>query len=768
MEGRVLLASQLFAKALTGVNATVSAESLKLDAANNSYVTGSFTGSFTIDGTTLTSAGSNDIFVAKFNSGGGLAWARQMGSTNIADGDYGRGVAVDANGNVVIIGFFSGATDFGGGPVSPVGSRDVFVAKYDNNGNYLWSRTYGGVGFDLGPSVSVDPAGNVYTIGAFQGRVNFGGTVLDSVGDFDTFLMKFDPNGNPLWAKRLGGVGDDRGFSITTDAAGNTYSTGIFSVIASVIAPGTTLTSTGSTDIFAVKTDTNGNVVWARGYGGLSADTGTSIAVDGAGNVYLTGEFVGAAKFGSINLQNTSNNGTGDAFLARLNPDGSLAWVRNYGGNNVDQGFNVTTDPFGFAYVTGVFRGTANFGGQSLTSLGGFDVFVVKVHPNGGVVDASSFGSSADDQAYQIAAQGANGRFAVVGNYGGPTTIGGVAMPAPSGAFLIHFNNTKPQADFDNIRVTQPAVYRLSTAQWFVRGGNGIGRMQTTYGTTNLSDIPIVGDFDGDGLADPALYRESTAQWFIQRSSNNYISELFRPNFGWAGVDIPVPGDYDGDGKTDPAVYRPTNAQWYVQFSSQNYASVLLIPNGFGWPGVDIPAPGDYDGDGKTDPAVYRPTDAKWYATQSSKNYAGTLLTPNGFGWAGVDIPAPGDYDGSGKTQVAIFRPLNGTYYISQPGGGTRTVGFGGPNYLDLPVQTAIGALKRFNLLPAGITSASRSASQFTAPGTGAAVASLSAARPAEPVASPFDPSTTAGRDWSGLISRRLSAVRPRTVVNQA
>ncbi|MGE3822303.1 MAG: FG-GAP repeat domain-containing protein, partial [Isosphaeraceae bacterium] len=193
-----------------------------------------------------------------------------------------------------------------------------------------------------------------------------------------------------------------------------------------------------------------------------------------------------------------------------------------------------------------------------------------------------------------------------------------------------------------------------------------------------------------------------------------------------------------------------------------------LVPNGFGWPGVDLPAPGDYDGDGKTDPAVYRPTTAQWFAQLSSQNYVGRQIAPGGFGWPGVDIPAPGDYDGSGKTQIAVYRPQEGAYYVRLPGGSTRRVPYGGPNYMDLPLLAPIGALKRFGLLPGGVFSASRSAALATAPNSSAGTLAILDASAPPPLASPFATESTSPLNWSDLIHRRLSAVRPRTVVNQA
>ncbi|HVL28005.1 MAG TPA: VCBS repeat-containing protein, partial [Acidimicrobiales bacterium] len=150
----------------------------------------------------------------------------------------------------------------------------------------------------------------------------------------------------------------------------------------------------------------------------------------------------------------------------------------------------------------------------------------------------------------------------------------------------------RPPADFDGDRDTDVSVYRPSTGQWFIAGGNPA---VVTWGAQG--DVPVPADYTGDGRADPAVYRPSTGQWFIAGANPGVVS------WGAPG-DVPAPGDYTGDARDDVAVYRPSTGQWFVAGS----------PGLVTWGAQgDVPVPGDYTGDGRTDMAVYRPTTGQWF-----------------------------------------------------------------------------------------------------------------------------------------------------------
>jgi hypothetical protein len=177
------------------------ASSVVVDGSGNSYVVGYFTGSVDFGGGVLTSAGSNDIFIAKFDAGGNHIWSQRFGDTN---NDVGNSVALDPLGNVIVAGWFAGTVDFGGGVLTSAGSDDIFIAKFDAAGNPIWSQNFGDASLDRGDDVAVDKLGNIVMAGHFQGSVDFGGGVLTSSGSTDIFVAAFDAGGTHLWSQRFG------------------------------------------------------------------------------------------------------------------------------------------------------------------------------------------------------------------------------------------------------------------------------------------------------------------------------------------------------------------------------------------------------------------------------------------------------------------------------------------------------------------------------------------------------------------------------------
>ncbi|MCK4654241.1 MAG: SBBP repeat-containing protein, partial [Candidatus Cloacimonetes bacterium] len=285
--------------------------SITLDDAGNSIVTGYFEGTATFGSYSLTSSGYSDIFVAKMDASGNWLWASQAGSTN--DDDQGRGITIDDEGNNYVTGYFCGIATFGSHSLTSTGESNIFMAKIDANGNWLWANRAGGNTDNYGRSIVVDDAGNTYTIGDFEGTATFGPYTLYSNQYSDIFVSKIDTDGNWLWANQAGGYSYDEGYSIALDDAGNCYVTGCFSETA-IFDPYTVISS-GYFDIFVAKMDSSGNWLWATQAGGSSVDEGYGIAIDDVGNYYVTGVFEGTATFGSYFIY---GDGETDIFVAKL------------------------------------------------------------------------------------------------------------------------------------------------------------------------------------------------------------------------------------------------------------------------------------------------------------------------------------------------------------------------------------------------------------------------------------------------------------------
>ncbi|MDZ4120919.1 MAG: SBBP repeat-containing protein, partial [Candidatus Cloacimonadaceae bacterium] len=253
--------------------------------------------------------------------------------------------------------------------------------------NWQWTTQAGGEGNEHGISIAVDNQGNQYVTGWFAGSADFGTTTLTSSGSSDIFICKLDTDGNFLWARQAGGTDTDIGYSIGVDSAGNSYVTGQFYGTANF--GNTSFTSDGYGDIFICKLDTDGNFLWARQANGTSHDMGRSIAVDNEGNQYLTGSFMDSASFGATTL---TSIGSSDIFVCKLDTDGNFLWVRQAGGTAGDIGYSIGVDSNSNSFVTGWFSGNASFGDITLSSSEIADNFICKLDAAGNFLWANQTG----------------------------------------------------------------------------------------------------------------------------------------------------------------------------------------------------------------------------------------------------------------------------------------------------------------------------------------------------------------------------------------
>ncbi len=357
--------------------------SISRDNAGNLYITGLFLDVAQFGGTHITTVGSNDIFVAKLDPNGNWLWAKRAGGS----GDDCGQTVVFRDGYCYLTGYFSGTASFGATSLSSFGSGDIFVARLDTNGNWLWVKRAGGTGHDEGDSVSIDSSGNCFMSGYFNGLAGFGTIALTGSG-WDVFVTKLDPDGNWVWASSAGGSGTEGGWSVSVDDNGNSDVCGPFTGTA--VFGTTTLHCLGSQDIYVARLDNEGNWLWAKRAGGNyvmgeNTDVGCCLALESNGNCYLTGYFYGAAAdFGTTIL---TNHGGYDYFIAQLDIAGNWLWAITGDGIYNDSGWGVCYDEAGNFYVTGVFSGTMNFGATQLTSAGERDVWAAKLSSAVGIDD---------------------------------------------------------------------------------------------------------------------------------------------------------------------------------------------------------------------------------------------------------------------------------------------------------------------------------------------------------------------------------------------
>jgi hypothetical protein len=297
------------------------------------YIVAGFTSSF--------GAGGWDIFLMKTDASGNLQWAKTFGGMN---DDLAYSVQQTSDGGYILAGYTG---SFG------AGDYDFFLIKTDANGNIIWAKTYGGIYYDLAYSVQQTSDG---------GYIVAGETWSFGAGYLDIFLIKTDASGNVQWAKTYGGTGWDGANSVQQTSDGG-Y----------IVAGYTRSFGAGGYDIFLIKTDANGNIIWAKTYEGTDSDWAYSVQQTSDGGYILAG------------LTRSFGAGGWDIFLIKTDANGNLQWAKTYGGTDWDYAFSVQQTSDGGYIVAGYTR---SFG------AGGSDVFLVKTDASGDIGSCGIVGNA--------------------------------------------------------------------------------------------------------------------------------------------------------------------------------------------------------------------------------------------------------------------------------------------------------------------------------------------------------------------------------------
>ena len=400
------------------------------DAQGNGVVVGRFTGAITLPAPigTLNSAGGNDIFVVKYNSTGTVVWAKKYGDS--AE-QLVTSVAIDSAGDVLIAGEFLGTVNFGGTALtSNMNSSDIFVAKLAAaTGDHVWSMALANQFTQEEASVAVDAADNVYVSGTFSGNLTIGANVLSPsvMGGLEVFVTKMDKTGLPLWAKAITGPGTQYAYDLAVSPSGEIALAGAFQN--SIDFGGTMLTSAGDYDLFVAKLDNLGNPIFAIGAGDATLQRANAVAIDGSGNVLVTGEYNGTMDLGGGMV---TSGGVEDAFVAKYSPSGFHMWSKAMGGMSAQRGKDVAVDAFGNVLVTGQFWATTDFGKGMLQSNGEHDVFVAKYNPAGTAAWTLKFGGGSTEAGESVAADSSASVW-LAGSYRSPTNFGNAMLTPNAG-----------------------------------------------------------------------------------------------------------------------------------------------------------------------------------------------------------------------------------------------------------------------------------------------------------------------------------------------
>jgi hypothetical protein len=345
------------------------------DSSGNVVLAGRLEGTVDYGGGPLTSAGSFDVFLAKFDASGGHLWSKRFGG--VSSDDVGS-VAVDGSDNIIITGNTQGEINLGGSTLtSGTGTRNGYVAKFDASGNHQWSVGANATDSVYSNSVDVDANGNVVIAGFFYASMDFGGGTITSAGSADVFVTKFDSAGNHQWSSRFGDAAGHQGVeAVAIDGSGDIILSGIF--WDTVDFDGGVLTSTGERDVFVAKLDGTGSHLWSQSFGsaGIQAAPGESLAVDAYDSVYVAGYFIGDIDFGGGTL--TSNDT--DTFAVKFSSAGAHLWSQRFGEADDQKPYGLAVNADSLV-LTGAMAGSADFGAGTVTSAGGKDIFMMRLAP---------------------------------------------------------------------------------------------------------------------------------------------------------------------------------------------------------------------------------------------------------------------------------------------------------------------------------------------------------------------------------------------------
>jgi hypothetical protein len=335
------------------------------DANGNIYVAGGASSS--LDGNTY--QGEFDTFLMKYDPAGNKKWTRQTGSSG---GDSPNSAAMDSEGNIYI----TGGTDGSFEGYSNAGGNDIFLIKYDLNGNKQWVTQFGTVTDEQDPSVAVDPSGNIYVAGNTSGGLDGNA----NLGSQDFFLVKFDPSGNKLWTKQFGTGNWDNVVMIKTDSGGNIYLVGAV-MLAGLYGNG----NIGLMDAFLMKCDPDGEIRWTKQFGSPSNDVANSLATDSTG-IYVAGVTEGG-------LYGNSNSGSYDIYLVKFNSLGERQWTKQFGSAGMEMCHAVVIDSGKNIYLAGETNG----GFAGYTNAGDSDIYLIKTDPDGNELWTRQIGTDRAD-----------------------------------------------------------------------------------------------------------------------------------------------------------------------------------------------------------------------------------------------------------------------------------------------------------------------------------------------------------------------------------
>ncbi|KQY49338.1 hypothetical protein ASD14_14850 [Lysobacter sp. Root494] len=613
------------------------AEAIAVDGAGNTYLAGltsstNFPMRSALQGTSA--GGGSDVFVAKLNAAGtSLLYSTYLGG---AGEDVALAIAVDGSGNAYVAGYTDSANFPTKQPLQPMlqsapGYMNGFVTKLNSSGSGLVYSTYLGVTDDIAHAIVVDSDGSAYVAGDTKGGFVFLGGPLQpdfGGGQHDGVLIKLNPAGNDItWGTYLGGSDFDSATGLAIDGAGNVHVSGYtVSFDFPVVTPA--MGYKGGSDAFLASFSRGGTASYSTYFGGTGSEYANDVAVDRAGNVYLAGES-NSVDFPITTASSPHPGGSG--FVAKINPNHAVVYSTAIGGNNTSEILGVDVDAAGYAYVAGSTK-SQDFPTASpwQASFGGVqDGFVAKLNATGtDMLWASFLGGAQDDRLFDLAVD-STGKVHVAGR-----TYGN---------------------------------FPLVSAMQGTHGGARDAVVSLVTGATPTSPRYRRNDVQDDGFADVLWHDDAGGDlWLWSRTHPTLFRILGARYEGWS---IAGTGDFNGDHRAD-IVWRNrqngANELW--RSSNRSNAQALTGITNLDW---QIAGVGDFDADGFSD-LLWRNVVAGTNALWPRASYASRRnITPLAPPWKVAGI---GDFDGDRKDDILWRNPATGANVIWKAAASTNVL----------------------------------------------------------------------------------------------
>jgi len=371
----------IWAKIAEGGN--IRGEGICFDKNGNLYLVGSFFLSMNIDTITITAMGWAN-FLAKYDTLGNVIWLKKINEDGIVQN---TDMCTDTSGNIYITGFFgSSSTSFDTIVLTNNGTYNIFTAKYDANGSLKWVKSIGGTSWDQANGISIDNEGNIYLTGQFRSPsiVFDNDTLINSIGDSSTsdiFIIKYDTEGNEIWAKSLGGTDYDKGYDIKNDRDNNVYVAGHF-FGHSISFDNVTLLGDGCNNTLLLKYSSAGNLIWAKGNENSFNNKGVALSIDSINNIYVGGDFADILTVGDYQLVSTDDDGV-NIYIVKYDSLGNVVNAISADGDSFDITTSMSIDNSGKVYITGRTEGSyISFGNYNLITQAESqspDIFIAKL-----------------------------------------------------------------------------------------------------------------------------------------------------------------------------------------------------------------------------------------------------------------------------------------------------------------------------------------------------------------------------------------------------